>query len=160
MPTRVLDNRKLWHFCNFVVSWVSWDICYFSAQLSLKQSTAVNKVEKKSLKQKHSPQCKNRKKVHLYLWAVFVPKKSYISLSILENVPAPLLPSPRKALLPVTTLQCVRILSLFFNFLINQVSRAFSLPSFPPSSSLSCLKIFFLSGCSCGLRRVVGQRAG
>lgn len=36
-----------------------------------------------------------------YLCAVFAPKKPHISLSILENVSSPLLPSPRKRVLPV-----------------------------------------------------------
>lgn len=102
------------------------------------------------------------KKVHLYLCAIFAPKKPHTSLSILENVSSPLLPSPRKALLPVTTSQSVRILSLLSYFLINQVSRAFSPPSLSPS--LLCCELiltsFFLCGCSSGLSRVVGHGAG
>lgn len=104
--------------------------------------------------------------MHLYLCAVFAPEKPHTSLSILGNVSCPLLPSPRKALLPVTTLQSVRILSLFSYFLINQVSRAFSPPPFfsslpPPSSALSWFKLFFCVAAPLGwaewLDRELGQ---
>ena len=106
-----------------------------------------------------------RKRVHLYLCAVRAPTKPHTSLSILENLPSPRLPSPRKALLPLTTLQVWQDSVTLFPF-----SRSTKFPGrfLPLSLSLSLslspsllfseliYTSFFLCGCSSGLSRVVG----
>lgn len=51
------------------------------------------------------------------------------------------LPDSRKVSLAVTVLQSVRVLSLLSYFSIHQVSRAFSLPSSPPSSARCWCKV-------------------
>lgn len=92
------------------------------------------------------PSIWGQKKVHLYLCAVFAPTKPHTSSSILENVSPLLLPSPN-ALLPVTALQYVRLLWLLSYFSTNQVSRAFSPPSLPPSSKCELILTSFFFSC-------------
>jgi len=133
-------------YLNFVQD-VKWDV------LSIRTSWKAQQLKKKQ----HSLQ-----NLHLYLCAIFAPKKPHNSSSILENVSSPLLPSPRRAL----SLSHLRSLSgVCCSFPISRSTRFFRAFSPSPLALLPLLWVdlnfsFFLCSCSSGLSRVVGQTAG